>query len=679
MIQQILPKVQFDLLFGNSNDLVFYMEKVGDDYKYIYLNAPSIQLLSEDAIGKNISDIMDEKYYQVILENYNLAVERKKQVCYEDYQYRSSEVKKYETSVIPIFVEDKTFILAITKEITFERDLQDKYLFMRSVFFNTFLSTVLVSSDGRLLEANPQFLQDFNLNIEDVRWQHFSDLSIFTPKNAKQFKRYLDEACKGKNLSSKFLSFVDKDGMIRSFTATFSPIFQNNEESFVVGVFVILQEITEIIKKEKELKSTATGLWNLKYAIDNAADMSITDLNGIIIDVNDRFIEQTGYSKEELLGATHQIVNSGFHSKEFFQKLWETIQSGTVWRGELCNRTKFGSIYWVDTTIIPLLDEKGNIQQFMSVHYNITQKKRMITELRNIERMFKMINDNTNDLIVITNEDGIILYASSAYTRKLGYHPDELIGQCYSKVLSGDCKELWKEELLNIDHNVNSKLELIHTTKNGEALWTECNYTVVNDYSRKHGFQIIMVAREITERKKIENQLLFLAYHDSLTQLPNRRYIQQEFPNIIEEAKARNTSIAVLYVDGDNFKDINDRYGHEVGDAFLNHFGRALQSSVRSNDLVVRIGGDEFAIVLTGLVKNKQKRDKQVKQIIDRIKESLQNGWVISNQQFSPTSSIGVSFYPDHGTKLEELLHLADRALYDVKTISKNNYKIYQS
>ncbi len=679
MIQQILPKVQFDLLFGNSNDLVFYMEKVGDDYKYIYLNAPSIQLLSEDAIGKNISDIMDEKYYQVILENYNLAVERKKQVCYEDYQYRSSEVKKYETSVIPIFVKDKTFILAITKEITFERDLQDKYLFMRSVFFNTFLSTVLVSSDGRLLEANPQFLQDFNLNIEDVRWQHFSDLSIFTPKNANHFKRYLDEACKGKNLSSKFLSFVDKDGMIRSFTATFSPIFQNNEESFVVGVFVILQEITEIIKKEKELKSTATGLWNLKYAIDNAADMSITDLNGIIIDVNDRFIEQTGYSKEELLGATHQIVNSGFHSKEFFQKLWETIQSGTVWRGELCNRTKFGSIYWVDTTIIPLLDEKGNIQQFMSVHYNITQKKRMITELRNIERMFKMINDNTNDLIVITNEDGIILYASSAYTRKLGYNPDELIGQCYSKVLSGDCKELWKEELLNIDHNVNSKLELIHTTKNGEALWTECNYTVVNDYSRKHGFQIIMVAREITERKKIENQLLFLAYHDSLTQLPNRRYIQQEFPNIIEEAKARNTSIAVLYVDGDNFKDINDRYGHEVGDAFLNHFGRALQSSVRSNDLVVRIGGDEFAIVLTGLVKNKQKRDKQVKQIIDRIKESLQNGWVISNQQFSPTSSIGVSFYPDHGTKLEELLHLADRALYDVKTISKNNYKIYQS
>ena len=533
MTQQFFPKDQFELLFGNSNDLVFYMEKVGEDYRYIYLNTPSTQLLSEEAIGKTISQILDERRYKIIIENYHLAVERKKQVCYEDYVYIGNEVKKYETSVIPIFVEERTFILAITKEISFERDLQDKYLFMRSVFFNTFLSTVLVSNDGRLLEANPQFLKDFNLTIEDVRWQHFSDLSILSPKNAENFKHYLKESCKGKNLSSKFLTFVDKDGMTRNFTATFSPIFQNSEESTVVGGFVILQEITEIIQKEKELKSTTTGLWNLKYALNNAADMSITDLNGKIIDVNERFIEQTGYSREELIGSTHQIVNSGFHSKEFFQNLWNTIQSGSVWRGELCNRSKNGNTYWVDTTIIPFLDEKGNIQQYMSIHYNITQKKRMITELRNIERMFKMINDNTNDLIVITNENGIISYASSAYTRKLGFSRDELIGQSYSKLLTAESQTLWVEELLNIKNHVNSKFELIHTTKDGEAVCMECNYTIVNDYVRKQGFQLIMVAREITERKKFENQLLYLAYHDALTQLPNRRYIQQEFPKLI--------------------------------------------------------------------------------------------------------------------------------------------------
>ncbi|SOC23815.1 diguanylate cyclase with PAS/PAC sensor [Ureibacillus xyleni] len=678
MNKQILPKVQFDLLFGNSNDYVYFMEKVGEDYKYLYLNTPSTQLLSEDAIGKKMTEILDEKHYKCIINNYNLAIETIKQVNYEDYQYLASEVKKYETSVLPIFNENETYILAITKEISFERDLQDKYLFMRSIFFNTFLSTVLVSSDGRLLEANPQFLNDFNLDIEDVRWQYFSELPIVSSQNADQFKQLLEEACKGTNLTSKLLTFVDKKGKIRSFTTTFSPIFQNNEESVVVGVFVILQEITDFIQKEKELKSTTNGLMNLKYAINNAADMSFTDINGTIIDVNDRFIEQTGYSREELIGSSHQIINSRFHSKEFFQNLWDTIKKGKVWRGEICNRTKYGGMYWVDTTIIPLLDEDGKIQQYMSVHYNITQKKRMITELRNIEHMFKMINDNTNDLIVITNEDGIILYASSAYTRKLGYSVDELLGQFYTKVLSTESKELWNDELLDIENHVNSKLELIHTAKNGETIWTECNYTVVHDYVRKRGIQIIMVAREITERKKMENQLLFLAYHDSLTQLPNRRYIQKEFPFLVEDANARNKSIAVLYVDGDNFKEINDQHGHEVGDEFLYQFGRALQSSVRSNDLVVRIGGDEFAILLTGLVKNEKKRDKQLKQIVDRIKETLQTGWDISHQHFSPTSSIGVSFYPDHGTKLEELLHLADRALYDVKTISKNNYKIYE-
>ncbi|TSI02613.1 diguanylate cyclase domain-containing protein [Lysinibacillus sp. BW-2-10] len=674
----ILPKEQFELLFGKSNDFVYYLEKNEEDYKYIYINKKSLQLLSEDAIGKNMTEIMNKGQYELIIEHYNLALEKKEQVNYEDYSYVDSEVRKYETSVLPIIHDGKECILAITKEISFDRDLQDKYLFMRSVFFNTFLSTVLISSDGRLLEANPQFLQDFNLDIEEVRWQYFVDLPITSNQEPEQLKLLLKEACEGKNLSSKLLSFVDKEGAKRSFSATFSPIYQNDQESTVVGIFIILQEITDFLQQEKQLRITSNGLSNFKYAINSTAEVSLTDLEGVIIEVNERFIEQSGYSREELIGNTHKILNSRFHSAEFFKNLWDTIQNGDVWRGEICNRTKLGVPYWVDTTIIPLLDDMGHIQQYMSVRYNITQKKQMLTELRNIEHMFRMITENTSDLIVITNEDGIILYASNAYTTKLGYKDEELIGQFYTKLLTAESREIWNTEIYNIESKNNSKIELIHKSKDGDISWCECNYTIVNDYSRNRGSRIIMVAREITERKKFENQLLFLAFHDSLTQLPNRRYIQKEFPILLEKAKIKDQSVAVLYVDGDNFKEVNDRFGHEVGDEFLTEFGNALSSSVRSNDLVVRLGGDEFCIILTDLVKNQQKRNEQVKLIIKRIKETLEKGWMISSHHFKPTTSIGISFYPDHGSKLEELLDCSDQALYATKSMSKNNYKFYE-
>lgn len=142
-------------------------------------------------------------------------------------------------------------------------------------------------------------------------------------------------------------------------------------------------------------------------------------------------------------------------------------------------------------------------------------------------------------------------------------------------------------------------------------------------------------------------------------------------------SEVSSESLAVLYVDGDNFKRVNDQFGHDVGDEFIIQFGKALMKSVRANDLVVRMGGDEFAIVLTGLVRDKIKRKHQVKHIIGRINENLKQGWLISKQTFAPTASIGVAFYPDHGASLEKLLSSSDKALYNAKTTSIKNYTIY--
>ncbi|WP_233549438.1 PAS domain S-box protein [Lysinibacillus yapensis] len=672
---QNFSKAQFDLLFNNSKDFVYYMKKNGEDFRYIFLNPPAMQLLSENAIGHSITEMMKNGEYQTIIDNYHQAIEKREQVNYQDYSYIVGEVKKYETTVIPIFEQHEIYVLAITKEIAFNRDVEDKYLFMRSVFSNTFLSTVLVSTDGRFLEANPQFIEDFNLNLEDARLKSLFELP-FTSKSVDELKEYLDRVYTGVSIQSKLLNFVDKDGRQRSYTAAFSPLMQENN---VAAVFIILQEITQFIQQEQELRTTSIGLSNFKKAINSAAEIAIIDRNGKILDVNRRFVEQTGFCREELIGNSLEVINGKNSTKEIVENIITTLQKGEIWRGELCNHTKKGKIYWTDTTMIPFVDDEGNIQQYISIFYDISDKKGMVNELRNIEQMFKLITENTNDLIVLMNKEGVILYSSSVYTRVLGYEPNELVGQLYTNLLTSDSKGVWTEKLLHIENQNHAKVELTHQSKTGDIFWTECSYTVVNDYVRDQGSYIILVAREITERKEIENQLLFLAFHDTLTHLPNRRYLAKEFPRLLEEAQKNQESLAVLYVDGDNFKTVNDQFGHDVGDVFIYEFGQALGKTVRGNDIVIRMGGDEFAIILTGLDYSEEKRHEQINKIINRINKTLKKGWFISNHHFSPTASIGIALYPDHGQTLEKLLECSDKALYRVKASSKNNFTIFEN
>lgn len=669
MMSSIYSMDLLNLLFKNSNDAVFFMEKINGKYRYIFVNDAAVNLINTNPCGKTIEQVIPSHLAKTIIHYYDLTIEQNRQVEFEDFTYGKMNVRKQRTTTIPVIQDGKNYILAMTKEVSMSLDLEDKYLFMRSIFSNSFLSTILVSNDLQLLEANPTFLEEFNIQMEDASGISMLDMPFIERKTAKKLKSYIKRARLGENVQSKMLFFIDKHNERRCFTASFSSLTSNGEN---IAVFIILQEITEFIKQGQALRTASHGLEMFKNAINSLADVIFTDVDGNIIDINERVIENTGYTHDELIGKPHHILHSTYLSDSASMSFWQKVSKEEIWREEVCNRKKNGEIYWVDSTMIPLKNELGEVEQFLMVQYNISSEKQLMSELYIIERNFRAITENTNDFIVVTDRYGKIKYASPSYSRKLGYREEELIGLPYDRLLKPESVKLWHEALNpeTVDVIQEQKIELLLYKKDNSTIWTEGNYTLTFALSHHEITEIVMVSREITERKELEDKLTYLAYHDSLTQLGNRRKLYKEFPLLKKEADETGTCLAILYLDGDNFKEVNDIYGHDVGDEFLIQFGNSLVRSVRNEDLVIRLGGDEFLIVLTGLSIFEKERSVQLVHIMDRIKENLQIGWLIRGSHFSPTASMGISIYPKHSISLDVLIDLADQALYKAKQSS---------
>ncbi|MED3625195.1 PAS domain S-box protein [Neobacillus thermocopriae] len=161
------------------------------------------------------------------------------------------------------------------------------------------------------------------------------------------------------------------------------------------------------LEKDKELKQAVSELLDYKFALDASSIVAITNARGIITYVNDQFCLISKYSREELIGQDHRIVNSGYHSKEFFRDMWRTIGSGSVWKGEICNQAKDGTYYWVDTTIVPFLDQNGKPYQYLAIRYEITKRKRAEQELQKMMTRIIDVQEEERKRLSRNLHDGI--------------------------------------------------------------------------------------------------------------------------------------------------------------------------------------------------------------------------------------------------------------------------------
>ncbi|WP_126424713.1 bifunctional diguanylate cyclase/phosphodiesterase [Brevibacillus marinus] len=427
--------------------------------------------------------------------------------------------------------------------------------------------------------------------------------------------------------------------------------------------------------QDKPLPEQVKELADVKYALDQASIVAITDRHGIIRYANDLFCKISGYQREELLGQDHRILNSGYHSREFFRDMWDTIRAGKTWRGEIRNKAKDGSYYWVDTTIVPFLDEQGKPYQYISIRNDITSRKLMEEALRKSEEMYRLISENSSDLIAVIDAEGYILYASPSHKLQLGHDTAELENSHLLQWIHEDDREIAAAGIhqTSAARNRSPHLEFRFRTKSGRYVYLEAS---INPILHQSGAvsHLVLVMRDITERKTTEQTIYHLAYHDPLTDLPNRRLFMDRLRKEVQYARRFQSQLAVLFLDLDRFKSINDTLGHEVGDLVLAETTKRISKCVREKDLVARIGGDEFTVLLTDL-----KSALDAENIARRIVASLQEPLELVGRPLHISCSLGIALFPADGTDADELLRRADMALYSVKNHCRNGYAFFHA
>ena len=246
-----------------------------------------------------------------------------------------------------------------------------------------------------------------------------------------------------------------------------------------------------------------------KYALDESSIVAITDQKGIIKYVNDNFCKISKYSAEELIGKDHRIINSGYHPKEFIKELWTTIANGKVWKGELKNKAKDGTVYWVDTTIVPFLDMDNKPYQYVAIRSDITDRKKGEEELK---KTLKEISDykyalDESAIMAITDQKGIITHVNDNFCKISKYSTTELIGQDHGIINSGfHPKEFIKELWTTIASGKVWKGELRNKAKDGTVYWVD---TTIVPFLNSTGkpYQYVAIRTDITERKKVEDQI----------------------------------------------------------------------------------------------------------------------------------------------------------------------------
>jgi diguanylate cyclase (GGDEF)-like protein/PAS domain S-box-containing protein len=561
------------------------------------------------------------------------------------------------------------YFIRVIEDITERKEVEERY---RATFDNAPVGIMHTSVEGyRILRANRRLSEMLGYTQEELLRMTSTDI-VHPDYRFSDKPKYIGQLLAGESLPfASQRKFVRKDG---------SSLWVNRTVSLVKdasGTPIYFIRMIEDISERKRADETIANERALLRAVVDAVPerIYVKDREGRFLLQNAANVRAHGAaSHEELLGKTVYDI----FPRDVAQRV-EAEDRGLIESGkQLMDRERVstdaaGGRSWVVASKIPLRDAANNVVGLVGVNRDITAYKLAEQALKESEEQFRQLAHNIPQVFWMTDIDQKqLIYFSPAW--------ETVSGQALAQVKSNP--RSWLDAVHPEDRERvragraraadGSYDELFRVVRpDGTVRWLHDRAFPVRDESGK-AYRIAGIAEDVTERKLAEQQLTHLAHYDVLTNLPNRALFYDRLKQALAQAKRNEWIVAVMFIDLDRFKGVNDTMGHAVGDQLLRQVSSRLSRSVRAGDTVGRLGGDEFAIVMSGLT-----CANDANLVAQKIMTTFNAPFTLEDTDTYVTASIGITLYPDDGTGHDMLIKNADAAMYRAKDAGRNSYRFY--